>query len=193
MPDLFDDLDDFTAAADQAVETDTLEERRAVLEGLKAAGGLRGDLASELLVAMDERSARAERDRQVAALEAAAESGDLDLSDPATQDLLRAQVLEKRELDDQNFKRLYAQAQVARGFPEADARKVADEAAATDVSWFYQSDPILESPAYREYAQSRSLEAKSRAFAQSRSLDADHGLAEAEAAVAKAFAEAAKS
>ena len=147
---------------EEVEETPAVEEaadhsaHRAKLEAAVAAGGVRGQLAAELLVALDERIAREAKEKLVADVEAGTET------DPeAVKDVIRYQVLELQAATDQRIIDETVNLMVADGYArDGDnvRQAVADlrEAMAKNKSFFEwdtggeRYDPLNDSPVYRE-------------------------------------------
>ena len=153
----FDDEEDEEEVEETAVEeVADHSAHRAKLEAAVAAGGVRGQLAAELLVALDERIAREEKEKLVADVESGTET------DPeAVRDVIRYQVLELQAATDQRIIDETVNLMVQDGYDRNGdnvRQAVADlrDAMAT-TKWFRdldtggdRYDPLNDSPVYRE-------------------------------------------
>jgi len=162
------------------------------LDDLAAKPGRFQELAAELLVAREDRAAKAERDRLAAEADEALAFDTADWNDPAFLDGLRSQVLADRSVALTAYLGTRLRELSETWGAETAREMMANErsALATVDTFTGQSDPLYDHPAYRKHEQTTALGARSAAYADIRASGADFGAGEAEAYIAAALNEA---
>lgn len=209
MPDIDEELgaflDDAGWAPDDGVEADevqdevpdTAEARRAALQAVidEHPGTLRAQLSSELLVAMQEREEKAERDKRAADAVKLLEEGGADFDNPITQANLLAQVEVMRSEADLAYLKT-REAEYAAKFGEETAAEMmkGERARLGDVAWWFGAPDLNEVPAYRAKVEADvhtavARQAAAEMLSRSRSLEDD--AAEAQAGIDAMLAEVA--
>jgi hypothetical protein len=149
MPDKWDDELELDELAEPADDTEARKER---LRTMAQRGGVTGQLASELLVAAEEREARAERERLANEASAAADEG-FELFDSALLNTrLTAQAGTEREAADAAYLETKARAlRAEHGDERAEHLMVHERAALAEMHAFMGDPGPMDVRAYREY------------------------------------------
>jgi hypothetical protein len=136
-------------AEDDARVLSAAEQKKVHLRSLIAKGGVTGQLASEALVAMEEREAKAERERLAAEAEALAAQRGIDYDDQGVQAALRAQAEQARATADARIRQRERERLMTAGVsPEGVEAALREQEAQR--SWF-DRDPLLSNPSWQKH------------------------------------------